>query len=86
MMRNVNIPAPALSLVVIGFVVTSGCALGDSVPAFGSLTELPPVFFVKGTMAGVKRFVPITLRAAIWEPILVARKAKKTNKQMLKGN
>jgi hypothetical protein len=76
MMRNVNIPAPALSLVVIGFVGVSGCVLGDVVPAFGSLTEVPPVFFVKGTMAGVKRFVPITLRAAIWEPILALRKGE----------
>ena len=65
MMRNVNIPAPALSLVVIGFVDVSGCVLGDVVPAFGSLAEVPPVLFVKGTMSGVKRFVPITLRAAI---------------------
>jgi hypothetical protein len=76
MMRNVNIPAPTLSLVIIGFVTAPGCALGDAVPAFGSLTELPPVLFVKGTIAGVKRFVPITLRAAIWEPILALPKAK----------
>jgi hypothetical protein len=69
MMRNVNIPAPALSLVVIGVVGVSGCVLGDVVPASGSLVEVPPVLFVKGAMLEVKRFVPITLRAAIWEPI-----------------
>src|SRR5436305_365850 len=69
MMRNVNIPAPALSLVVIGFMIVFDCVLGDVVPAFGSLTEVPPVLFVKGTMSGVNRFVPITLRADIWEPI-----------------
>ena len=65
MTSKVNIPAPALSLVVIGVVVSSGCVLGDVEPALGLLTEVPPVLFVNGTIALVMRFVPITLRAAI---------------------
>ncbi len=65
MTKNVKMPAPALSLVVI---VDSDCCaalLGFVVPALGLLADVPPVAFVRGAIEAVMRFVPRTLRADI---------------------
>lgn len=65
MTSTVSIPAPALSLVVIGLVDWPG-SVSASVPALGSLAEVPPVFAVNGAICEVIKFAPITLRADIW--------------------
>ena len=62
--KIVRMPAPALSLVVIGlrFAAGSGSALE---PALGSLFDVPPVVAVSGAILSVIRVEPMTLSACI---------------------